>query len=159
MALNNDKLKLLDETSWQLLEALQTNARLSFSELGRMVKLSSPAAAERIRRLEEAGVILGYQAQLNAKEIGLPLSAIIQLTTSPEKYPQIIALLHDLPEVLECHHVTGNYSLFLKVIASSISHLEELIGKLSLHGKTSTSIILSSPINARTINSQSFPRI
>ncbi|MEC4983002.1 MAG: Lrp/AsnC family transcriptional regulator [Oscillatoria sp. PMC 1068.18] len=151
--------KLLDETSWQLLNALQTNARLSFSELGRMVKLSSPAAAERIRRLEEAGVIVGYQAQLNAKEIGLPLSAIIQLTTSPEKYPQIIDLVNDLPEVLECHHVTGNYSFSLKVIAASIAHLEELIGKLSLYGKTSTSIILSSPVNARVINPKYLPGI
>ncbi len=150
MSLNSEK--ILDATGWRLLQALQQDARLSFSELGRMVGLSPPAATERVRRMEEAGIITGYQAQVSPEKVGLPLMALIELTTSPEKYTQVIALIQDIPEVLECHHVTGNCSLAMKVVAISINHLEDLIGKLSQFGHTSTSIVLSSPIAPRGIN-------
>jgi Lrp/AsnC family leucine-responsive transcriptional regulator len=138
-----DSEKLLDDTGWQLLQALQEDARLSFAELGRMVGLSPPAVAERVRRMEDAGIITGYRAQVNPEKIGLPLMALIALTTTPQQYPQVIALINGLPEVLECHHVTGNCSFSIKAIASSMSHLEGLIGQLSRYGQTSTSIVLS----------------
>ena len=136
-----DSEKLLDDTSWQILQALQDDARLSFAELGRRVRLSPPAVAERVHKIEEAGIITGYRAQVNAQKIGLPLMAMIGLTTTPQQYPQIIALINDLPEVLECHHVTGNCSFSIKAIASSISHLESLIEQLSRFGQTATSIV------------------
>lgn len=150
MTFNSEK--LLDETSWQILQALQSDARLSFSELGRIVGLSAPAATERVRRLESLGIITGYRAQINAEKVGLPLMAFIQLATSPERYPQITKLVEELPEVLECHHVTGSCSFVMKVIASSIPHLEDLIGQLSQYGQTSTSIVLSSQVSAKAIN-------
>jgi Lrp/AsnC family leucine-responsive transcriptional regulator len=146
-----DSEKLLDDTSWQILQALQDDARLSFAELGRRVGLSPPAVAERVHKMEEAGIITGYRAQVNAQKIGLPLMAMIGLTTTPQQYPQIIALINDLPEVLECHHVTGSCSFSIKAIASSISHLESLIEQLSRFGQTTTSIVLSSPIKERVI--------
>ncbi len=138
-----DSEKLLDDTGWKLLQALQEDARLSFAELGRRVGLSPPAVAERVRRMEDAGIITGYRAQVNPEKIGLPLMALIALTTTPQQYPQVIALINDLPEVLECHHVTGSCSFSIKAIASSMSHLEGLIGQLSRYGQTSTSIVLS----------------
>ncbi len=138
-----DTEKLLDDTGWQLLEALQEDARLSFAELGRRVGLSPPAVAERVRRMEEAGIITGYRAQINPEKIGVPLTAFIGLITSPQQYPSIVALVNDLSEVLECHHVAGSYSFMLKAIASSISHLETLIAQLSRYGQTTTLIVLS----------------
>ena len=146
-----DSEKLLDDTSWQILQALQDDARLSFAELGRRVGLSPPAVAERVHKIEEAGIITGYRAQVNAQKIGLPLMAMIGLTTTPQQYPQITALINDLPEVLECHHVTGSCSFSIKAIASSISHLESLIEQLSRFGQTTTSIVLSSPVKERVI--------
>lgn len=146
-----DSEKLLDHTGWQLLQALQEDARLSFAELGRRVGLSPPAVAERVRRMEEVGIITGYRAQLDPEKIGLPLIALIGLTTTPQQYPQVIALIEDLPEVLECYHVTGNCSFSIKAIASSMSHLESLIAKLSRYGQTATSIVLSKTKSHQTL--------
>jgi Lrp/AsnC family leucine-responsive transcriptional regulator len=143
--------KILDRTSWKLLQVLQTNGRMSFSELGRRVGLTSPAVAERLRKMEEAGIITGYRADVNPEKVGLSLTAIIGLTTSPDRYPQIITLIQNMPEVLECHHVTGNYSFVMKIIAKSTAHLESAIAQLSQYGSTTTSIVLSSPIKVREI--------
>ncbi|MCW6036175.1 Lrp/AsnC family transcriptional regulator [Spirulina subsalsa FACHB-351] len=147
----------LDHTDWQLLKALQKDARLSFSELGRRVGLSPPAVTERVRKLEESGIVAGYGADLNPGAIGLPILAFIQLTTSPEHYQQVIALMQELPEILECHHVTGNTSFVVRAIASSLAHLEQIIGKLSQYGQTSTSVVLSSPVTKKPIASQLIP--
>ena len=149
MTLNSER--HLDRTGWQILHALQNDARLSFSHLGRQVGLSAPAVAERVRRMEEAGIITGYRAQVNPEKVGLPLTAMIELTTSPNNYPRIDHLIDQLPEILECHHVTGHYSFVIKAIAESMTHLEQLIGKLSQYGSTTTAIVLSSPLRAKAI--------
>jgi len=146
-----DSEKLLDETGWQLLKALQDDARVSFAELGRQVGLSPPAVAERVRRMEETGIIAGYRAEVNVEKIGLPLTAVIAMTTTPQQYPQVIALMNELPEIRSCHHVTGNSSFMIEAHASSISHLEKVIEILSGYGQTATSIVLSSPIKMRVI--------
>ncbi|HBR00768.1 MULTISPECIES: Lrp/AsnC family transcriptional regulator [unclassified Roseofilum] len=146
-----DSEKLLDRTGWRILEILQEEARISLAELGRKVGLSAPAIAERVKRMEEAGIIIGYQAQVNPEKVGYAIAAIIALTTTPQKYPQILALIEMLPEVRSCHHVTGNFSFFMEVTVSSMGHLEEIINQLSEFGQTSTSIILSSPLPRRGI--------
>jgi len=149
-----DAEKLLDSTSWQILQALQEDARLSYAELGRRVGLSPPAVTERVRRMEEAGIITGYRVEIDAAKIGLPLTALIALTTTPQQYPQVIALMNDLPEIRSCHHVTGNSSFMVKANVSSITHLERLIEQLSHYGQTATSIVLSSPIKRTVISDQ-----
>ncbi|MCB0193794.1 MAG: Lrp/AsnC family transcriptional regulator [Anaerolineae bacterium] len=149
MTLENQK--LLDHVGWQILRELQEDARLSFTELGRRVGLSLPAVAERVRRMEEAGIILGYRADVNTAKIGVSMVAFIRLTTSGSQYPKIIALAQDLPEVMECHHLTGTDSFIMKVIVSSIAHLETLITRLSTYGQTTTSIVLSSPVVKRIV--------
>lgn len=141
----------LDEVSWDLLCALQENARLTYSELGRRVGLTPPAVAERVKRLEEAGIITGYRAELDLSKLGLFLTVIIRLAPrgrpSNELGPRVAAL----PEVLECHHVTGEDCFVLKVAVTSVGHLERLLAQLQPHGETTTSVVLSSPVTHRVI--------
>jgi Lrp/AsnC family leucine-responsive transcriptional regulator len=141
--------KLLDEVGWRILKALQEDGRLSFAELGRRVGLSLPAVAERVRRLEEAGIITGYRAEVNMAKIGLPIMAFIRMNTPRDQYPALIALLNNLPQVLECHHLTGSESFVIKIVVASIADLETLIGQLSAYGQTTTSIVLSSPLSKK----------
>ena len=150
MALENER--LLDETGWHILEALQENARLSYSELGQRVGLSSPAVAERVRRMEDAGIITGYRAEVNTAKIGYPITAIIRISTPPgERCTRFNAEAQEIPEVLECHRVTGSDSLIMKIMASSVEHLESLIDRLSEHGQLTTSIVLSTPVSRRVL--------
>lgn len=135
--------KVLDKTGRKLVQLLQANARLSFSELGRQVGLSQPATAERVKRLEEAGVIKGYHAEVDRAKLGQPILAFIRLTTPPERYPKFYAQVDTWPEVLECHHVSGAESFYMKVAVASTAHLEELIGRISKFGQTSTTVVLS----------------
>src|SRR5215470_16548505 len=103
--------KLLDATGWQLLRELQQNARLSYSELGQRVGLSSPAVAERIRRMEDAGIISGYHAEVNRAKIGFPITAIIRMSTlAGDRCTRFTAFTQDIPEVLVCYRVTGSDS-------------------------------------------------
>jgi Lrp/AsnC family leucine-responsive transcriptional regulator len=136
----------LDEVDRKLLDALQGHARLSFAELGRRVGLSPPAAAERVRKLEEAGVIKAYRAEIDPHAVGLPVTAFIRLGTPPDRYTRVIELAHQLPEVLECHHLAGGDAFVFKVVVPSVAQLEALISQLSRYGQTTTSIVLSSPV-------------
>ncbi len=138
--------KLLDATGRRIVRLLQANARLSFSELGRQVGLSQPAAAERVNRLEEAGVITGYHAKVDSTKLGLPILAFIRLTTPPERYPKFYAQVETWPEIVECHHVSGSESFVMKARVSSTTHLEELIGRIGKFGPTSTTVVLSTTI-------------
>jgi len=144
--------KLLDDTGWQLLHALQQNARLSYSELGQRVGLSSPAVAERIHRMEDAGIISGYHVEINRSKLGYPITAIIRMSTSPgDQCSRFATFVQEIPEVLECYRVTGSDSLIMKVMASSVEHLESLIDRLSAHGQLTTSIVLSAPVTRRVV--------
>src|SRR5712692_6390762 len=144
--------KLLDGTGWQILQALQQNARLSYSELGQRVGLSSPAVAERVRRMEDAGIINGYHAEINVAKIGFPITAVIRMSPSPgERCTSFTASIQEIPEVLECNRVSVRDSLVMKVVASSVEQLEALIDRLSSHAQLTASIVLSTPVNRRII--------
>jgi Lrp/AsnC family leucine-responsive transcriptional regulator len=92
--------RLLDNTGWRILKELQGNARLTHKELGRRVNLSAPAAAERVRRMEEAGIITGYRAQVDHEKVGLPLAAFVRIEVPGANHKKVEALV---AEVLECH--------------------------------------------------------
>lgn len=150
MALETEK--LLDGTGWQLLEALQQNARLSYTELGQQVGLSAPAVAERVRRMEDAGIITGYHVEINRAKLGFPITAIIRMSNAPgERCTRFTAEATEIPEVLECYRVTGSDSMVMKVMASSVEHLESLIDQFSAHGQLTTSIVLSTPVKRRVV--------
>ena len=141
----------IDAISWKLLELLQENARRSFSELGRMVGLSSPAVAERVRRLEEAGIITGYHAAIDPAKIGVALQAFMRLSDVGDRGERVATLAREMPEVLECHRVTGEDSFILKVAAASIAHLEKIIDRLTPYGQVTTALVLSSAVEWRAI--------
>ncbi len=138
--------RLLDSVGRKLLDLLQENARLSLSELGRLVHLSPPAVGERLRRMEEAGLICVYHAQLDPDKLGLPIQALLRLRTPAEKYSRVLAVVGELPEVLECCHVTGDDAFVMRVAAASTADLEKVIACLSPFGETSTALILSTPV-------------
>ena len=141
----------LDEVAWRILEALQRNARITFAELGRKVGLSTPAAAERVRRLEEAGVITGYHASLDVAKLGLPIRVLVRLTIhgGDLQVSRTITAVKEMPEISRCHRITGAESFVIEANVVSIRHLEALIDKLSTLGATSTSTVLSSPVQRR----------
>ena len=141
----------LDAIGWSLLEALQDNARLSFAELGRRVGLTAPAAAERVRQMEDAGIIRGYRAEVGLERLGLAVTAVIRVSAPEEKCPALKGGVQKLPEVVECHHVTGSDAYVLRVNATSVGHLEAVIETLGRFGTPTTSIILSSPVATRAV--------
>ncbi len=149
---------LLDETGWRILQELQQDAKLSFHELGRRVGLSSPAVTERVRKLEDAGIIIGYGAKIDPSKVGLPIMAIIRLSTPTNPWPQADDLIRELPELLEFYRVTGSDSYILKVVVSSIAHLELVINRLVPHGPLTTSIVLSSPVPEESIKQDALKR-
>ena len=150
MALENER--LLDETGWRLLQELQQNARLSYTELGQRIGLSLPAVAERVRKMEEAGIITGYHAEVNLGKLGMPVQAIIHLQSiEGQSCRQAVARVSELPEVLECFRVTGSDSIVVKVVATSLDHLARVIDQLSVSGIPATSIIRSRPMKRHLI--------
>lgn len=149
--MTNDSEKLLDETGWELLCALQENARSSYAELGRCVGLTAPAVADRMRRFEAAGIITGYHAAVNPAKLGLGLTVIIRFQSSREPYEYTYAAIKACPEIIECHRVTGDDCMTLTAVVSSVEHLQELITRLAPYGASNTSIVLSSPLHHRVI--------
>lgn len=139
--------RLLDPVGVELLKLLQENARLSFAELGKRVGLTAPAVAERVRRMEEAGLITGYHAHVDSTKLGLPIKAFIRVSDC-EPCERMVDLVRDLPEVRECHMLTGSDSYILRIEVSSIAHLDSLINRLRpLARSITTSIVLESPVN------------
>ena len=143
--------KPLDELDWRILAELQRDGRLSFSELARRVHLSSPAAAERVRRLEETGVITGYHARIAPDQVGLPLTAFVQMRCALGSCLLKTATAEELPEVAEVHKLSGNWCSMLKVRVSSMQHLEGLFERLGKHGEMNTHIVLSTPHERRAL--------
>ncbi|THB74567.1 MAG: Lrp/AsnC family transcriptional regulator [Desulfobacteraceae bacterium] len=141
-----EPLPIVDDIGMNILAQLQKNARSTFSDIGRKVGLSSPAVAERVYKMEESGIISGYHARVDPKCMGQQILAFISLTTRSEKYQDIYDLARTHPQILECHHISGQESLILKIAATSIAHLDGMVETLGRFGETRTSIILSSPV-------------
>jgi Lrp/AsnC family transcriptional regulator, leucine-responsive regulatory protein len=140
-----------DDVDWRLLAELQSDGRLSFNELGRRIHLSAPAVAERVRRLEQAGIISDYAARVDAARAGQPLVAFLQLRCSLGKCLLKTTSVDDYPEVVEIHKLSGEYCTMLKVRATSLAHFEGLIERLGTHGDMRTHIVLSTPFDGRPV--------
>ncbi len=140
---------LLDETDRRIIGELSRDGRVSFAELGRRVSLSPPAVAERVQRLERQGVITGYRAEIDPRAVGYPLTAIVRVKPAPGQLTRIPELAAEIPEVGECHRITGEDCFFLKVHLRSIEDLSELLDRFLVYGDTTTSLINASPITRR----------
>ncbi|MEU5402250.1 Lrp/AsnC family transcriptional regulator [Streptomyces sp. NPDC005963] len=141
----------LDETDMRILEALQKDGRASYAELARAVAMSASAVTERVRRLEESGVISGYSAVVEPERLGLGILAFVRLRYPTGNYKPFHDLLATTPEILEAHHVTGEDCFVLKVLARSMRHLETTTGRIAGLGSVTTSVVYSSPLRSRAI--------
>jgi len=144
--IRNDRLHIeseLDGTGRKILATLQREGRIPFSELGRRVGLSAPAVAERVRRMEDVGLIAGWRAMVDRQRLGWAMTAFMRVSCPGEKYQAVRRLALDLPEVIDCHHVTGEDCFFVKIAVGSVEHLERVIDRFRDLGRTVSSVALS----------------
>jgi len=135
----------------RILEALQRNGRASYAELARSVSMSPSAVTERVRRLEEYGVVSGYSAVVSPEALGLDILAFVRLRYPTGNYKPFHDLLDTTPEIVEAHHVTGEDCFVLKVVARSMRDLERTTGRIAALGSVTTSVVYSSPLPSRSI--------
>jgi Lrp/AsnC family leucine-responsive transcriptional regulator len=144
-----DSTALLDSYGRKLLDELQSNARLSLAELGRRIDLSPTATAERLKQMEEIGILRGYTVDLDREALGLEVMAFIRMSCGGQHYHRLLDFVQSLEEVRECHHLTGGDDFMLKVTTMSMADLEALIEALLPYGNPITSLVLSSPVERR----------
>ncbi len=142
---------MMDAVDRRIMLELQRDGRLSMAELGRRVSLSAPAVAERVQRLERDGVITGYHASVDAGAIGYPLAAVVRVAPATRQLERIREVARETPQVVECHRITGEDCYFLKLHLRSIDELEGILDRFTPYGRTTTSIIHSSPVTSRPL--------
>lgn len=140
-----------DQVDAAILHALQANGRQSIADLARAVNMSHSATAERVRRLEETEVISGYTAQINPERLGYSVLAFVRLRYPSSAYGPLHKLLAEVPDVVEAHHVTGDDCFIMKVVATSMKHLEQISGKIGSLGSVTTSVVYSSALPPRPL--------
>jgi Lrp/AsnC family transcriptional regulator, leucine-responsive regulatory protein len=138
--------ELLDSYNCQILEHLQTEGRVSYNQLARRIGLSTPTIIERIRKLEDAGIIQGFTVRLDLEKLGYQAMALIEVKTNPTSYPKVLEFASHQKEIRECYFVTGDSSFVARVIMQDISELQSWIERLGMFGATRTSVVLSKPI-------------
>jgi Lrp/AsnC family transcriptional regulator, leucine-responsive regulatory protein len=136
----------MDPTDRQILTALQENPRISHTELARKLRMSRGRLSDRIRQLEQSGIVQGYRAVIDRTRIGFPVQAFLQIQAPAETYAQVIALARDIPEVRECHHTDGEESFHIRVSAASPEDLAAIASQFREIGPTRTSPIVSTPV-------------
>jgi Lrp/AsnC family transcriptional regulator, leucine-responsive regulatory protein len=141
--------KLLDPVNLRVLGELVADGRVALAELGRRVGLSAPAVAERVQRLERAGVITGYHAELDPRALGFAVSAVVRIRPSPGQLQRIPEVARETPEVAECHRITGDDCYLLRLHLRSTDDLEDVLDRFTPYGLTTTSIVHSSPVPRR----------
>lgn len=143
--------RLLDPIGWRILAELQEDARIQYAELGRRVGLSNPAVIERVRRMEEAGIITGYRAEIDYRKVGLRVPAYIRVRVSGDSIPRFISAVRNISEVFECHRISGEDTFLVKVYAGSSEDLERIVDNLNPYVATNTMLVFSSPVTRRTV--------
>jgi Lrp/AsnC family leucine-responsive transcriptional regulator len=147
----NNKGILTDQRNLELLRLLQKNPRAPISQLARRVGMSNPAVKERVLRLEEKGILAGFRLELNPKELGYQVMAFVRIRPLPGHLSKIAELAQSVPEVTECHRITGEDCFILKVYVKEISNLDRVLDRFLTHGQTTTSIVQSSPVPPRNL--------
>jgi Lrp/AsnC family leucine-responsive transcriptional regulator len=150
--------KLMDSTDYKIIAMLQEDGRISMKDLAKNVALSPPAAAERVRRLEETGVILGYKAVINPEKLGKNINVFINVDMNVQGREKFMKFLKSEDSIVECYHVTGPHCMILKASLDQMSSLESLIGRIQVYGSTETFIILSTPIVGKMLGKTGYSR-
>lgn len=141
----------LDKVDTEILSALQADGRQTIAQLSRVLNMSNSAVTERVRRLEESGVISGYSAVVDASRLGFTIMAYLRLRYPSSIYEPLHTRLAEIPEVIEAHHVTGEDCFIMKVVATSMKHLEQVSGRIGTLGSVTTSVVYSSPLQPRPL--------
>ncbi len=141
----------MDSTDYRIIEILQNNGRISMKDLGKTVNMTPPAVTERVRRLEESGIILGYRAVIDPKKLNKNIMSFINVELSPHNYQPFIDYAEKNEKIIECHHVTGGSSIIIKVLAESMIDLKYLIDDIKKIGSTQTTINHYSPIEYKPL--------
>jgi Lrp/AsnC family transcriptional regulator, leucine-responsive regulatory protein len=147
----SDPSALLDDVNRRLLRELHSDPRITMSALARRVGMSAPAVTERVQRMERAGVITGYRMEVSPAALGLPITAFARIRPAPGQLPKIAELAAGLPEVSECHRITGEDCFLIKVHAAAVQDLETILDRFVFYGQTITSIVVSSPVPQRPL--------
>lgn len=145
----NVSLIMADPRNVELLKALLDDPRQPVTRLAARIGMSAPAVKERLSRLEEAGVIRGYRLELEPKALGWPITAYVRVRPAPGQLPKIAELAQKLPQVAECHRVTGEDCFIIKVHLDALEHLDLILDRFLRHGQTTTSIVQSTPVPLR----------
>lgn len=140
-----------DPIDRRILDELQEDGRLSMAELGRRVNLSPPAVSERVQRLERTGAISGYHARVDPRAVGFPIAAVVRVAPSSGQLAKIREVAIGSPEVVDCHRITGEDCFLLKLHLRSLDDLEEVLDRFTPYGRTTTSLIHSSPVESRPL--------
>ena len=140
----------VDALNWKILAYLQENARLSNAEIGRRVGMSSPAVSERIKKMEDLGIITGHMTLVSPFELGYQFKAIITLRAFMGKLKPFLSIVKTYDEVLNCYRITGNENIVMEVVLKNQKHLEGFIDQLISYGETKTQIVLSNVIENKT---------
>lgn len=140
---------LLDEINLRLLQELESDGRIGLAELGRRIGMSAPAVAERVQRLERAGVITGYRAEIDPTALGFPVAAVVRIRPSPGQLERVRTIARETTEVGECYRITGEDCYLLRLHLRSIDDLEEILDRFTPYGQTTTSLIHSVPVPRR----------
>jgi len=144
-------IKKLDLLNNKIVAALQKNARVSFAEIGRLVGLTPPAVAERVKKLEDTSVILKYHTEVSYTKMGYQLKAMITLRAFVGKLKPFLEVVKSYPEVVNCYRITGNENIMMEVVLKDQQHLEKFIDTLIQYGETRTHIILSEVVSSAPI--------
>lgn len=141
----------IDDLNWRILQLLQENSRLSLAKIGRQVGLTPPAVAERVKKMEDLGILEGFKAKVSYSLAGYQLKAIITLKAFMGKLKPFLDMIPKLDEVVNCYRITGNENIIMEVVLKDQTHLEEFIDKLIRYGETRTHIILSDVVSEAPI--------
>ncbi|EJL51328.1 transcriptional regulator [Rhizobium sp. CF122] len=139
----------IDDVDQRILEALAENARISLKELAQAAGLSSPSAAERLRRLEERGIIAGFTIDIDAAALGYPLQAIVRVRPLPGQLHVVQRIIQDTPQFVECDKVTGDDCFIARLVVRSMAELDTILDKVAEKAETSTSMVKASPVKRR----------
>ena len=141
----------MDKYDRMLLSALMENGRASYAELARKVNLSAPAVAERVAKLESSGVMTGYQATVHLAKVSLPIQCLIELRLTQHGNQKAYDEMIRIPQLTECHRVTGDDCYIATAYVRDVEHLERLIDALAEHGKTTSAVMQTSPVPRRAL--------